>query len=267
MIWLTDIHLNFLEKEDRLSFYQEIIDAAGDAVCITGDIAEAPSVLDLLEEMATAVNKPIYFVLGNHDYYDSDVAAVRDEIKTATNNNPLLHWLPVSGPHDLGKGTMLLGEDCWADGRNGNYANSPVVLNDSRMIRDLYEGRICGKFPLLDAMQKLADGDAEHLKNSVCEAIKKYQPHKIVILTHVPPFRETCMHEGEMSNDDYLPFFSSKVLGDTLLELARQNTSIQFLVFSGHTHSDAYFQPLDNLTVRVGSAEYLHPAIQEVIVL
>ncbi len=57
----------------------------------------------------------------------------------------------------LNKDTLLLGKDSWADGHYGNYANSRVMLNDSRMIQELREGNVIGKYQLLDAMQKLAD--------------------------------------------------------------------------------------------------------------
>lgn len=75
------------------------------------------------------------------------------------------------------------------------------------------------------------------------------------------------MHEGKMSNDDYLPFFSSKVTGDTLLEIAKKNPEVEFLALCGHTHSKSYYQPLTNLTVKAGNAEYMHPEIQEVIAI
>lgn len=77
LTWLTDIHLNFLDYDERTVFYQQIIKASGDAVVITGDICEAQSVAEVLMEMAQAVQKPIYFVLGNHDYYHGSVSQVR----------------------------------------------------------------------------------------------------------------------------------------------------------------------------------------------
>lgn len=75
------------------------------------------------------------------------------------------------------------------------------------------------------------------------------------------------MHDGQVSNDDYLPFFASKITGDVLLEAAKDNPKIEFLVLCGHTHSDSYYKPLDNLTVKAGSVEYGKPTVQEVIEL
>lgn len=48
LTWLTDIHINFLDEDERERFYQKIINTQCDSVLITGDIAEADCVVDLL---------------------------------------------------------------------------------------------------------------------------------------------------------------------------------------------------------------------------
>lgn len=267
LAWITDIHLNFLESADRKRFYQDIVTKKSDAVVVSGDIAEAPTVSDILEEMAQHTAKPIYFVLGNHDYYQSSVENVRQKVTQLSKENSSVNWLPETGLVQLNKDTLLLGEDCWADGRYGSYANSRVMLNDSRMIQELREGNIIGKYQLLDAMQKLADSDAAKLKKNLQLAIQEHLPKKIIVLVHVPPFKESCMHEGKISNDDYLPFFASKITGDVLMDAAKANPDIDFLVLCGHTHSSSYYKPLDNLTVKAGNVEYGKPTVHEVIEL
>lgn len=69
LVWLTDIHLNFLNKKERELFYNEILTKNCDAVLISGDIAEATCLIEVLNEMADQLKKLIYFILGNHDYY------------------------------------------------------------------------------------------------------------------------------------------------------------------------------------------------------
>lgn len=49
------------------------------------------------------------------------------------------------------------------------------------------------------------------------------------------------------------------------MEIAQENKNIEFLALCGHTHSKAFWQPCENLTVKAGSAEYTRPEIQEVI--
>ncbi len=68
-----------------------------------------------------------------------------------------------------------------------------------------------------------------------------------------------------MGSDEWLPYFSSKAMGDVLLLAAQKYSAIDFLVLCGHTHSEACYLPLYNLTVKVGNAEYFQPAIQSII--
>jgi len=264
LAWSTDIHLNFLDADERQKFYQKIIELKSDAAIISGDIAEAPSVVSLLIEMADHINLPIYFVLGNHDYYRGQVSEVRKAVTTLTDSHKNLFWLPAAGIQKLKKSLILVGQDGWADGRFGDYQRSPVVLNDSRMIADLFQAKILGKLPLLEKMQQLADRDAEQLKIDLIAALNE-NPKDVLVLTHVPPFREACMHQGQISDDDWLPYFSSKAIGDVLLEIAQQHSSVNFLVLCGHTHSEANYSPLNNLTVRAGNAEYYHPQVHEFV--
>jgi len=261
VVWLTDIHLNFLHKNERKKFYQQVIDVQCQSVLISGDIAEANCISDLLGGMVEQVKKPIYFVLGNHDYYRGNVKDVREEMSELNQSCPNLFWLPAAGVQSLNHNTVIVGEDGWADGRLGDYTSSRVLLNDSRMIADLFQAKIVGKFPLLEKMQQLADADASKLQENLYLAVKQH-PKKIIVLTHVPPFKEACMHEDKMSDEDWLPFFGSKVMGDILMKVAIENASIEFLVFCGHTHSQARYQPLTNLTVETGKAEYYYPRIE-----
>lgn len=263
--WLTDIHLNFIDDVSRQKFYQEIVNTKCDGALISGDIAEAPSLVDILNEMAGYIDKPIYFVLGNHDYYRGQIQAVRDAMTELTKYNDKLFWLPASGMQKLDNNTLLIGQDGWADGRLGDYQNSRVVLNDSRMIADLFREKILGKYQLLEKMQQLADADAVKLQNNLKQVVSQ-NPKKIIVLTHVPPFKEACLHEGKISGDDWLPYFSSKVIGDVFTAVAEQNPEIEFLVLCGHTHSEANVC-YDNLAIEVGKAEYCRPEIQKIILV
>lgn len=264
--WLTDIHLNFLEKEERLTFYQSIKLSNVDIVLISGDIAEAPTVVDLLEEMYEMLKYPIYFVVGNHDYYFGQIESVKNQLEKLTKKSNKLYWMPALGPVLLDNGAILIGQDGWADGRLGDYNNSQVVLADSRLIAELFKEKILGKYQLLDKMQLLADRDANLLSIDLKKALA-CNPKKIIVLTHVPPFKEACRYNGEISGDDWLPFFSSKASGDVLYKFAIENKNIELLVLCGHTHAHADVEILPNLKVKVGKAEYYKPEVQEVFEL
>lgn len=264
LTWLTDIHLNFLEPDERADFYRKLHNLEGDALLLTGDIAEAPSVGPILQEMHAAVKKPIYFVLGNHDFYRSNVAAVKNQMTHLTETHPEIIWLPHGDFYILEKNILLLGQDGWADGRLGDYHHSSVSLNDSRYIADLYQQKIVGKQHLLEKMQELADVDAAALENQLEQALQK-NPKNIIILTHIPPFKEASWYQDKVSDDEHLPYFTSKAMGDVLIKIAHKNPHIKFLILCGHTHTKAEYQPSYNLLIKVGAAEYYNPQVQEVL--
>lgn len=265
LAWLTDIHLNFLNQKARMKFYQTIVDVFPDKFLLTGDIAEAPTVVELLIEMAHSVKKPIYFVLGNHDYYRGKIDIVRKTMFDLKTKEPLLNYLPSIGLECLKDGIVLIGQDGWADGRYGDYFNSPLKLNDSRFIGDLIQANVQGKDALLRGMQKLASTDAEQLKQNLTDVVKNKKLKRVIILLHVPPFSEVCLYQSQPTDNDFLPFFASKITGDVLLEFAKNYSDIDFLVLCGHTHHEACVSVCDNLTVKTGAAEYSYPGVQEVI--
>ncbi len=61
--------------------------------------------------MVSYINKPIYFVLGNHDYYKGQVNEVRDAMTALTKEQIHLYWLPASGMQKLDNNTVLIGQD------------------------------------------------------------------------------------------------------------------------------------------------------------
>lgn len=262
--WLTDIHLNFLNAQSRKQFYQNIDQTECEAILITGDIAEAPSVCQILHEFSEHTNKKIYFVLGNHDYYSGTVVDVREKITALCAQNNKLVWLGKPEIIRLNDSTVLLGHDGWADARYGDFDHSTVTLNDSRLIAELFQAFLLNKSSLKNEMQRLADADANILKQTLMETIN-LNIKKIIVATHIPPFSECCFHNGKQSDKNWLPYFSSKTIGDVISSFAQSNPEINILVLCGHTHSNASFEPFQNLLAKTGAGEYYQPSIQEII--
>lgn len=94
--WLTDIHLNFLKGQAVYTFFDRVAASGADAVLLGGDIGESHDVAFYLTELAEAVQRPIYFVLGNHDFYRGSIGAVRAAAAKLTDTQPLLQWLPTA---------------------------------------------------------------------------------------------------------------------------------------------------------------------------
>tara|TARA_R110002126_G_scaffold11644_2_gene51862 strand:+ start:17965 stop:18780 length:816 start_codon:yes stop_codon:yes gene_type:complete len=264
--WVTDIHLNFLKTTAREQFYKRVTETGADKILITGDIAEATDICELLNEFNQYTDKPIYFVLGNHDYYRSRVTHVREKINALCKQNHMLVWLGKPEIVTLSDDTVLLGHDGWADARYGDFDHSSVTLNDSRLIAELYQAFLLSKSALKHEMQKLADEDAEILQQTLAKAIAT-NIKQVIIATHVPPFPECSWHKDHPSDNDWLPFFASKATGDVLMTAAKKHTNIQFLVLCGHTHTATSINLLDNLKIRAGGAEYYQPEVQDIIIV
>jgi predicted phosphohydrolase len=264
MTWLTDIHLNFLASGSRKKFYQSVAEKNSDAILITGDIAEARDVCKLLTEFSAHVDIPIYFVLGNHDYYHGGVISVREKIIDLCAGGSKLHWLGKPEIITLTDNSILIGHDGWADARYGDFDHSPINLNDSRLITELFKARLLNKSMLKSEMQRLADADAAVIGQTLNNAIK-LNHKKVIIATHVPPFPESAWHKSEPCDKDWQPYFSSKATGDVIAVVAKKYPEIEFLVLCGHTHTRSAAKLFNNLEIRTGGAEYYQPEIQEFI--
>ncbi|MCU0512299.1 MAG: metallophosphoesterase [Anaerolineae bacterium] len=259
--WLTDLHLNFLSARRRAHFWQQLHGVAADCFVISGDIGEATSLVDYLERLAAAVTRPVYFVLGNHDYYYSSIGRVRAALARLAPAG--LHYLTTQAqPLALSPTVGLVGHDAWSDGRYGDFFASAVLLNDYRLIHDLALPTAADRLARLHA---LGDEAAAHLRALLPVALAQYA-HVLVVL-HPPPFAEACWHNGAAATPEnpYLPHYACKAAGDALRELALQYPHRQMTVLCGHTHGAGRVQILPNLCVLSGGAVYGHPTVQRVL--
>jgi len=260
ILWATDIHLNLADSQTLDDFCYRITSIKPDAVLIGGDIADSTSLITTLLALEAKIQCPIYFVLGNHDYYHSSISAIRKQVGDVTDSTTYLKYLGNTGVVKLTATTCLIGHDSWSDGRCGNYYKSNVMLNDYKLINDF---KSLDKQARLIKLHKLGDEAASFFRQQLTEALLNFQ--HIIVLTHVPPFAEACWYEGNLSNDDFLPHFSCKATGEVFIELMRKYPDKNLTILCGHTHSGGVAQILPNLVVRTGGAVYGQPNIQDPI--
>ena len=256
VLWLTDLHLNFVEQPAVDAFLRVLQASPADSFLISGDIAEASDVCQYLVRLDEALQRPIYFVLGNHDFYYGSIASVRAAVTDLCAGRPKLHYLSDAGVLELAPNTGLIGHDGWADGRIGNYERSFVMMNDYRLIKELAGVDKQTRWPLLQAM---GDAAADHIRRVLPEALERF-PH-VFLVTHVPPLREACWYDGRISDDEWAPHFTCKAVGDVILSIMPKYPDRQLVVLCGHTHSEGQAQPLPNVWIYTGGAIYGHPAI------
>lgn len=261
--WLTDIHLNFLRPLALQAFYDRVAAEQPDAVLATGDIGEADNVVEYVEGIAAATKAPVYFVLGNHDYYRSSIKAVRDQMRMLRG---AATWLPAQEPILLTPETALVGIDGWGDGRCGDPA-SKVKLSDWKLIEDFR--KTTDPTARLELLQRLGANEARALRDLLARVPAS---PALLVLTHVPPFPEACIYAGEQSDANWLPWFTCIATGQILLEYARAHPGQQITVLCGHSHGLGTYEALPNLVVRTGGwpagvSEYGNPIVQSTLTI
>jgi 3',5'-cyclic-AMP phosphodiesterase len=257
LAWLTDIHLEFLSPPALTTFCIALAESSAEAFLVSGDISQARGLDKHLRILERTLERPLYFVLGNHDFYHGSIVGVRERMAETTSRSPYLAWLPARGPVELAPGIGLLGHDGWADGRLGDYAHSGVLLNDFRLIDDL---RGLDRPSRLQRLMQLGDEAASALRRQLDEALPRWR--RLIVLTHVPPFAASAWYRGHQADDAWLPYLTCRAVGEVLLETMNVHPDHEMLVLCGHTHSAGETLIAKNLVVHTGGATYGEPVIQ-----
>jgi Icc protein len=257
LAWVTDIHLNFIDEARAEAFCRDLAGTGAGAVLIGGDIAESRDLSSWLRFLEERLDRPIYFVLGNHDYYGASIAEVRRRMEALSRSSRWLRWLPLEKAVPLTEDWVLAGVDGWGDARYGDHDRSPIEPADFSEIRDLIglDKKALGK-----RLRELGDDEAAGVRETVSGILERFP--KVLFLTHVPPFIESCWYEGRTADDDWAPYFTCKAVGDALRDLMRKRPDRRMTVLCGHTHNDGEAVILPNLLVRTGRASYGEPEIQ-----
>jgi predicted phosphohydrolase len=274
--WCTDTHLDFISHDTQklITFVNSIKRLSVDGLLLTGDISVGPQLSEHLGLIEAGLEAPIYFVLGNHDYYHASIENMRGRMKELTNVSQYLKYLPTVPYVPISQSTALVGHDGWYDGLNGDRKNSTFVMSDWSQIQEFYE--VAGNprelkwgnydmAAILKKSQELALEATQHVHDGIKAAIRYHD--KIIVMTHFPPFVESHMHEGRPGGMTALPWYTSKIMGDMLLNAAQTFPNKQFVVLAGHTHGkwDGQIREHKNLHCHVGHADYGRPEVQLVL--
>jgi predicted phosphodiesterase len=260
--WITDCHLNFVADPLIQSFCKKVMLEKPDAVVITGDISESPKIERHLKLLDKWLPVPVYFVCGNHDYYDGSIMGTRKmlikEFGSKAGSN--VKWLNDHGVITLAPGVALVGHDGWYDGMYSDYFASSLDMTDYHVIAEL-RGSFSRRPDQFDMIKQLAMQGASHFAKYVTEAFETHDT--VYFATHVPPFRENSRApDRTLSDKHWLPHMSSKIMGDMILDvMVGMPPEQNLVVMSGHTHTDWTHEPTPNIKSITGSARYSKPAV------
>lgn len=265
LAWVTDPHFDYFDKRYPALFGRYVADTyAPDALLFTGDIALASSFSLVLIEVAKALGKHVYFVLGNHDYYGQSWANSDDKAERLNRKYDNLTWLTEAGVVELTSDTALVGNEGWYDAKWGHINPIRVQMGDFSLVKDL------NRFWRLQAasVEVRTNAIVEHCRNRadmlaraaetpLRAALSIYR--KVIFATHVPPFPQNAMYDARKEYEDpydWLPFYTNKAMGDMLVRVAEDHPDNEIQVVCGHAHAPHSHEILPNLHARTGPAQY-----------
>lgn len=280
IVWATDIHLDFITNPrnpvvsaKNLDTFCGLLNKENpELVLLTGDISIAPHLRDHLLAIETRIKVPLYFVLGNHDFWNGDIETVRATMTAISSESERLRYLSAIPYVPLSNDIALVGHDGWYDGFNGQPNETRFNMNDWYRISDFVQVNGVDSdgldspdiVAILNVARRQATKAARHVADGIKSCLThRKPPKKVIIATHFPPFVNPINASKDTPTDLY-PWYSSKTMGDMLLAAANAYPKISFEVFCGHIHApyEGYIAP--NLLLRSGAAEYAAPNVQGV---
>lgn len=273
LAWCTDIHLDFLDGPDDVGrvhdeFAEPLSHVECDGIILSGDLSLAQHVVRHLGILDRIVGKPIYFVLGNHDFYGGSFQQVREDVRTRCSASTNLHYLTGADPVLLTDTVAIVGDDGWYDSRYGDVGASNLVMSDWFRISD-YVNAGCmevgawGPRPhmgtVIAVSRKQADESADRLRIAMESAAESRST--VIVVTHVPPWPQVHRHNGKTGSPSAHPWYTSAATGRTIEEVAGKFPNVKFEVFCGHTHGKFDGRVLPNVVCHVGGSEYGSPSV------
>jgi Icc protein len=259
-IWLTDTHLNFLESYKIVEFFLELKFQEADGIFLTGDISNGPNVCKHLRWLQKILDKPVYFVLGNHDYYRSSFEEVEQSVTSLVKSNESLHYLSVEQPISLNGDTALIGHNGWYDAKWHDPLLPVVFLADWYFIDNFKLGQ--SNKARMQLMRDRASEAAKSIGKSLQNALRDHST--VYLLTHFPPWP---YYQYGIRDNFWKPFNSSRIIAETIEDTMKYFPNKKLIVLAGHTHEVRYTRVAPNIELRVARAELKKPSIGNIVVI
>lgn len=255
IIWLTDLHFNFIPSFKSEDFLYLLQHKKPEGIIISGDIAANNRTFYYLNLIKSYVNAPIYFVLGNHDFYGS---SFEDMKKNASNLGEGFHYLTNEDVLELNPMVGLVGDDGWYDARWRDPITNIVFLADFLRINNFF---FLSQQEKLALCREMALVSVQNVRKKLSKAFKKYD--KVYFVTHFPPWPDN----SSIFSTFWRPYNSSKIMADMLLDLMKDLNNKDLIILSGHNHKYRDERITSNIRLKTGGVRVLFPKIHEVIYL
>lgn len=260
--WFTDLHLDKVLPWTLARFIAHIVKENPAGVFLTGDISNGLLTPWHLKLLAIFIKCPIYFVLGNHDYFFHSLEGMHDKIRQVCQSYPNLIWLTESGVIRINDEVALVGTEGWYSADNGKpeylqFTFDWFMTDDFRSMPNM-NARI-------DKWRSMADASAQDIRSKLEMAIE--QGYKtIFIATHVPCWSEATRDVGTMLERFWLPYNTNLRLGKAIEEVMIQHKKKHAIVIAGHCHTENWIYVSRNVECKVQKAKYFGALRNEEVV-
>lgn len=256
-VWLTDPHIKVI---GRYKFLNVILDQKPAGVFLTGDISEGPVFLSDLAFLGKKIGRPIYFVLGNHEFWGSSFAKIQEGVRQLCKQYRNLIWLDEANIVPLSEEACVIGASGWYDARVGNpsyikYTFDWWAIEDFRKLPNM-NARI-------ERFRELADESAQLISNRLEEALETYRI--VYLATHFPPYPEAHRASDWISEKFYEPYNTNVALGEAIDRVMDKHKKRHLHIICGHTHSRVQIIRRPNIECRVGGGSYSKISDEEII--
>lgn len=262
-LWITDPHFNFLGQSRTVEFLNHAKGYKPAGIFLTGDISTGRELTSHLRLALNILDCPIYFVLGNHDYYHSSFAHTDYEMSYLSKQHNNLHYLNREEPISLSKDVAVIGHNGWYDAGWRTPILPFVFWADWYFIHDFrFHDSNADRMSL---MKYKADVATETLKVKLEKALKDH--NTVYLLTHFPPWPEKNNKWGGLVEAFWKPYNSCKVLADMVTSVMKGHPTQKLIILAGHTHRQRYEKISHNIELRVGAGSHSKCQIEDVICL
>jgi predicted phosphohydrolase len=256
-LYLTDTHTKIFGCYKLLN---TILDQKPVGVFMTGDISEGFSFLSDLEFLGKRIGRPLYFIMGNHEYLGSSFAKVHQGVRELTAKYKNLIWMTEAGIVPLNEETCVIGSEGWYSAQIGNTEYLKFTF-DWWMIEDFR--KLPNMRARIEKFRELAEDSAKVLSARLEEAVETYKA--VYLLTHFPPFPECNRANGWISEKFWEPYNTNLVLGQALEKVMEKYKKRHLTILCGHTHTEMTVQVSRNVECRVGKGSYNKISDEEII--
>lgn len=132
---VSDLHFEF-QRDHGASLIKEIVTEPFDVLVVAGDLCSVKGLYAALRTVCEATEKPVVFVMGNHEAYGGSWQRAYDEARRAAATFNNLHFLENESV-ELG-GERFLGTTLWFP-HSGDPDPMDNFMGDFRYIRDIYD--------------------------------------------------------------------------------------------------------------------------------